>query len=144
MSINGASPIFSYPSWIVQVPCNDIDPWSQYWPPWWAEMQVSMSLPPQQYQPQQRVNCFCGGSVSYTAIYCVAWFLNRVFNSQSIQYVLVYNCRNIHVLCHTSDVFLRWLFSYRYHFLTMTIKGASTISSLVTWTIKQQCNCVNS
>jgi len=43
-SINGVSSIFDLASWIVTGLRNGINSWSQYWPPWWAKMLLTILL----------------------------------------------------------------------------------------------------
>jgi len=77
-----------------------------YWLPFWANMQVTISLPPSENECQLSINHFCGCSVCYTASNCIVSFLNLFIHSQSFQYVLVYNITNIHAMSHRSDFFL--------------------------------------
>ena len=51
---------------------------------------------------QRSINSFCVDSPSYTAMNSIALFLNWVFNSQSFQFIFVYNFTNMHAMSHRS------------------------------------------
>jgi len=51
---------------------------------------------------EQSVNSYRGGSISYTVTNYISLFLNWVFNSQSFQYVFVYNFTNMYAMSHQS------------------------------------------
>jgi len=104
-SINGASTIVAIACWIIKGQWNAADPQSTYRQPLSAKILVTISrLPPTIERPQSVTN-FCGGSVSYTAMKCIALFLNWVLHGQSFQYVLVYNFINLHATSHRSYFF---------------------------------------
>jgi len=62
-----------------------------------------MSHPPPTIKCPPRVNNFCGGSIRYTAMYCIALLLNWVLRGQSFQCVLLYNFTNMHAMSRRSD-----------------------------------------
>jgi len=68
-------------------------------------MLLTMSHPPPTIELPPSANNLCGGSVSYTAMMCVALLQNWVLRSQSCEYVLVYNFTHMHEISHRSDFF---------------------------------------
>jgi len=66
-------------------------------------MLLTISHPPPTIECPLSVNNFCGGSVSNTAMNCIALLQNWVLRCQSFQYVLVYNFTNMHAMSHRSD-----------------------------------------
>ena len=68
-----------------------------------AKIPATISRPTPTIEIPWSVNNLYGGSVSYTAMKCIALFLNRVLHGQSVQYVHVYNFTNIHAMSHRSD-----------------------------------------
>jgi len=64
-----------------------------------------ISHPPPEMEHPRSINNFCRGSVSCTAIKCIALFPNWVSLGQSFQYVLVFNLTNMHTMSHKSDFF---------------------------------------
>jgi len=105
-SVNGASTIFDLASWIIQGQWDAAYPQSTYRQPFVAKILAKISRPPPTIERTWSVNNLCGGSVSYTAMKCIALFLNWVLHSQSFQYVLVYNFTNMHAMSHRSDFLL--------------------------------------
>ena len=69
-------------------------------------MLVVISLPAAENECQLGVDSFCGGSVSYTAMNCIALFLNWGFNWHCFQYIFVYNFTKLHALSHRCYIFL--------------------------------------
>ena len=78
--------------------------------PLWAKMLLTTSLPSAKNKRQCSVVRFRGGSVSFTAMNCIALFPNWGFNGQSFQYVFVHNFTNMHALAHsvTGGIGRRW------------------------------------
>jgi hypothetical protein len=114
-------------------PFNSGNPKSFDQLPVWTIIQLTKSLLPSRNESQQSVNSFCGSSVWYTAVNCIAWFLNVDFNGQSFQYFLVCSFRNMHVMSQRSDLFLSrhsrenisdmaWYFAIRYHLTAVEIE----------------------
>jgi len=68
-------------------------------------MQLTILHPPPTIERPPSVNNFCGGSVRFTAMNCVAVLQNWVLRGQSFQYVLVYNFTNMHPMSHRSEFF---------------------------------------
>jgi len=58
MSVNGASTIFSVPSWVMYVPIGCRHPFIKYWQPLLAETTKTCSLPHPENERQQSVNSF--------------------------------------------------------------------------------------
>jgi len=79
------------------------NPQSTYRQPESANIPVSISCPPHTFDRPPSFNHYCGGSVSYTAMKCIALFPNWVLHSQSFQYVLICNFTNMHAMSHRSD-----------------------------------------
>jgi len=95
--------IFDLASWIIQVQWNAVNPQSTYHQSVLAKMLVMKLLPPPTIEHPLSMNNLCGGSASYSAMNCVGLFLNWVLWCQSFQYVLVYNCTNMHAMSHRSE-----------------------------------------
>jgi len=68
-------------------------------------MLLTISHPPPTIHRPLSGNNVCWGSVSYTAMNCIALLPNWVLRGQSFQYVLVYNFTNMHAMSHRSDFF---------------------------------------
>jgi len=68
-------------------------------------MLLTISHPPPTIVCPPSVNNYCGSSVSYKAMDCIALLLNWVLRGQSFQYVLVYIFTNMHAMSHRSDCF---------------------------------------
>jgi len=66
-------------------------------------MLLTILHPPPTIEHPPSINNHFGGSVSYTAMNCIALLLNWVLRGQSFQYVLVYNLRNMHAMPHRSE-----------------------------------------
>jgi len=78
LNINGAWTIFGLACWIIYGQLNAIDPQTTDRLPLWAQMLVMISHPPPTNEHLSSVINGCGGSVSYTAMNCIALFLNWV------------------------------------------------------------------
>ena len=63
-------------------------------------MLLTISLLPPKNEHQQSIHSFRAGAITYTAMKCLALYLNCIFNSQSFQYVLVYNFTTMHAMSH--------------------------------------------
>jgi len=70
-----------------------------------ADIADTISRPPPTIEHARSINNHCGGSVHYTAMRCIAVFLNWVLHGQSFQYVCIYNFTNMHAMSHRSDFF---------------------------------------
>jgi len=103
ISVIGVSMILGPAFWIIWGLWNGNDSQSTYQLPSWAKMLLKILCLPPTIECPWSVNSFCGGSVSYTAMKCIALLLNWVLRDQSFQYVLVYNFRNMHAMSHRSD-----------------------------------------
>jgi len=107
MSSNVASTIFGLASWIIQGLWNGVtNPWSTSLLPGQAQKLVTISYLPHTIECPLSLWDFCGGSLSYTAMTCIALFLHWVLRSQCFEYVLVYNFTNMHAMSHRSDILL--------------------------------------
>jgi len=95
----------SHASWIICGIWNDVISLSTYQLLLRAKMLVTISDPRPTIERPPSVHNYCGGSVSYTAMNCIALLLNLVLHSQSLQYVLVVNFTNMHAWSHRSDFF---------------------------------------
>jgi len=58
MSVNGASTIFSFASWLIYVPIGCIHPFIQYWQPLLAQTTAQCSLPHPENERQRSLNSF--------------------------------------------------------------------------------------
>jgi len=58
MSVNGASTIFSFVSWLIYVPIHCIHPFINYWQPLLAKTTAQCSLPHPENERQRSVNSF--------------------------------------------------------------------------------------
>jgi len=74
-------------------------------PPLWTEQLLTILVPSAKNESQESVNNVCEGPVSYTAMNCIALWLNWILCGQSSQYVLVYNFTNMHAMSHRSELF---------------------------------------
>jgi len=72
---------------------------------WIAKILVTISRPLPTIERLQCVNCVCGGSERNTAINCNVLFPKGVLPGQSLQYVLVFNFTNMHVMSYWSEFF---------------------------------------
>ena len=98
--------IFSLATLTVHGLGNCANPYSMYQPPLWVKMQLTISLPAPKNKPQCSVNCGCTGPVYHTAMNSSASFRNAGRNSQSLQYVFVYNITYMHAISRRFDFFL--------------------------------------
>jgi hypothetical protein len=105
LSFNGASTIFGLACCILVGHWNDVDPWSTYLLPLWAEMLLMLSCLPCTVEFLRSVNNVCVDSVSYTGMHCTVLFLNRALRSRSHQYVLAYTFRNMHARSYMYNFF---------------------------------------
>ena len=69
-------------------------------------MLLMISLLPPKNEPQQSVNCFHAGAVTYTATKCIVLYLKYIFNRQSFQYVFVFNFKTMHAISHRAYFFV--------------------------------------
>jgi len=58
MSVNGASTIFSFASWLIYVPIGCIHPFIKYWQPLLAKTTAQCSLPHPENERQLSINSF--------------------------------------------------------------------------------------
>jgi len=147
MSVNLASTIFGRVTWINKGQCNTISTSSLYWPPLWAKLLWTISLPPPQHECKRSVNDFW---------VCMMDWQSTVHQSKPIinvsaafmgknerQWFLVLHhghskrCASdlIHNPCigrHYEQKCYQW---YRYHLLRMNVNGPSKIFGVASWTI---------
>jgi len=102
MNLNRPSTIFGLAFWTIWGLRKGVNPWLTDPPPLWAKMLLTISLPPPTIERPLSVKIFCGGSVSYTAMNCIALLQHWVLQGQSFQFVLVYNFTNMHAMSHRS------------------------------------------
>jgi len=101
-SINGVSTIFELASCIIKQQWNAVNPEWTYQQPLLVTLLVTISHPPPTIERPWSISSFCGGSVRYTAINCIALLPNWVLRGQFFQYVLVSNFTNIYRMSHRS------------------------------------------
>ena len=105
MTFHGASTIFDLDSWILLGQWNAVDPQTTIRQAGLAKMLVMILRGPPIIEHPRSVNNVFVGTPSYTAMQCSVLFLNCVLRGQSLQYVLVYDFRNMHAMSHRSDIF---------------------------------------
>ena len=92
-------------SWTIWGLRKGVNPESTYRLPSLAKIHLTISHLPHTIERPPSVNKFCGGSVRYSAMNCIAWLPNWVLRGQSFHYVLVYNFTNMQAMSHRFDHF---------------------------------------
>jgi len=122
MSLNGASSIFVLQSWIIKLLCNNIKLKSKCWPPLWAIIGLTISLPLLK--------------ISINGASTIFGFASRIIQGQC-------NCVNHnHIIGRLCEEKCYW--QYPYHLLRINVSRVSMIFGLASWIIKGLWNGVNS
>jgi len=77
MSVNGASTIFSFASWVINVPIGCRHPSIKYWQPSLAKTTATCSLPHPENKHQRSVNSFCCCIFGNQGIALIFVFINE-------------------------------------------------------------------
>jgi len=81
MSVNRASMIFSFASWVIYVPIGCIHPFIKYWQPLLAKATAKCSLPHPEIEYQRSINSFSCGIFGSQVIALLFAFITQLLTA---------------------------------------------------------------
>jgi len=88
ISLNGASMIFSFASWVIYVPSGYRHPFIQYWNPLLAKTTAECSLPHPENKRQWDVNSLCCSIFGNKRIAWIVAFISELFTALIGKYTI--------------------------------------------------------